>query len=86
MFQCVFLSTGGTSTGEPVCLSVCLCSVLQKKNRNRFRDHLTLRYFLRCVVSGFYLKYNMFKQEGLTVAHSMDQESRRKVIWEAKCH
>ena len=51
--RCVIsgLSTGGTSTGEPVCL----CSVcFTKKNRNRFRDFLTLRYFLQCVVSGWY--------------------------------
>ena len=44
-----FLSTGGTSTGEPVCLFV----LDKKKSKNRFGDYyLTLRYFLRPVVSG----------------------------------
>ena len=35
-------------------LSVCLLSVLQQTNRNRFCDYLRLRYFLRRVVSGLF--------------------------------
>ena len=55
-----FLSTGGTSTGAPVCLSANLC--LQKKNQNRFRDYLTLRYFPQRVVSVFVIAKTLVKR------------------------
>ena len=44
----ILLSTRGTSTGAPVCVSV-----LEEKIRNRFGDYyLTLLCFLRPAVSG----------------------------------
>ena len=47
------------------CVSVCLCSVLQKKSINRFCDYLTIWYFLRRVLSGFiYVHMQNFRSLG----------------------
>ena len=37
--QIIFLSSGGTSTGDPVCVSVCFTQLFENF-QNRFRDFL----------------------------------------------
>ena len=71
----LFLSTGGTSTGAPVCLSV--RDFFSKK---RFRDYLTLRYFLHVSCLVIVIVILVFSRIRVEASLAPDKNIKQKLL------